>query len=262
MFFIALLLGIIEGLTEFLPVSSTGHLILFADILGFKGPASKSFEVVIQLGAICAVCWLYRQKILSTVRGVFARNPADLRFAMGVIIAVIPALILGALFHHFIKEVLFNPLNVSIALVVGGFVILAAERFQPKVKYETMESLTPLLCLKIGICQCLALIPGTSRSGATIIGALLMGVERKAATEFSFFLAIPTLLAASVFEMAKNGSSFSADDMELILTGFLAAFFSALLVVKWLVGYVSRHGFAPFAYYRIVLGSLMLYLLA
>jgi len=262
MIFIAILLGIIEGLTEFIPVSSTGHLILFGDLLGFQGPASKSFEVVIQLGAILAVCWLYRKKITTTACGVFAGNATDRRFASGVILAVVPALILGAFFHEYIKEVLFNPVNVSVALIAGGFIILITERYLPPVRYERIEQLTPLLCLKIGICQCFALIPGMSRSGATIIGALLMGVERRAATEFSFFLAIPTLLAASLFELYQNGSSLSMNDMELIVAGFVAAFASALFIVKWVVGYIGRHGFKPFGYYRIVLGVLMLALLA
>lgn len=261
MIFIAILLGLIEGLTEFIPVSSTGHLILFGDLLGFRGPGNRSFEVVIQLGAICAVCWLYRKKIASTAAGVVCRNPQDMRFATGIVIAVIPAIIFGVLFHDYIKQVLFNPLNVSIVLILGGFIILFAERFRPAVRYESLESLTPVMCLKIGICQCFALIPGTSRSGATIIGAMLMGVDRKAATEFSFFLAIPTMLAATSYELITNGSTLGLEDIELIAAGFLAAFFSAMLVVKMVVAYISRHGFAPFAYYRIALGCVMLLLL-
>jgi len=258
MLFIALILGIVEGLTEFIPVSSTGHLILFGDLLGFQGPAGKTFEIVIQLGAIMAVCWLYRKKIFTTTLGVLRQNPSDTRFAGGVIIAVIPALFFGALFHDFIRSALFSVTTVSLALIFGGIVILLAERMKPATRFETLESLSPMLCLKIGLCQCLALIPGISRSGATIIGAYLMGVERRVATEFSFFLAIPTLLAASVFGLFENWESMHSADFQLIAAGFTAAFLSALLVVKLVVDYISKHGFAPFAYYRIVLGLIML----
>jgi undecaprenyl-diphosphatase len=258
---VALLLGLIEGLTEFLPVSSTGHLILFGDILGFQGPAGKTFEIVIQLGAILAVCVLYWRKIFSITQGVFSRKPGDVRFAAGIILATLPALLLGAIFHRFIQDVLFSPVVVSWALIIGGIVILLAERFRPVPRVDSMESISPFLCLKIGFCQCLALIPGTSRSGATIIGAMLLGVDRKVATEFSFFLAIPIMIAATVFDLATHWEKLNPDDIELIAAGFIAAFLSALVVVRAVVVYVSKHGFEPFAWYRIALGTLMLYLL-
>lgn len=257
----AFLLGIIEGLTEFIPVSSTGHLILFGDILGFQGPPGKTFEIVIQLGAILAVCWLYRQKLALTTIGMLHRNEQDWRFAGGIILAFLPAMIAGALFHDFIKSVLFNPINVSIVLIIGGVAILAIERLKPAARYHHIDSLTLPLCLKIGLCQCLALIPGTSRSGATIMGALLLKVDRKTAAEFSFFLAIPTMLAATVFDLYLNWSNLNFDSMQLIAVGFLTAFFSAMIVVRAVVAYVARYSFAPFAWYRIILGSLMLYLL-
>jgi undecaprenyl-diphosphatase len=258
---IALLLGIIEGLTEFIPVSSTGHLILFGDILGFEGPKGKVFEIVIQLGAIFAVCWLYRSKIISTTVGTLKRNKQDLRFAVGLFIAFIPAMILGALLHSYIKTVLFNPVNVSIALIVGGIIILLVEKFKPQPKIQKIDDFSLPLFLKIGLCQCLALIPGTSRSGATIIGALLLGVERKAAAEFSFFLAIPTMLAATTYDVYKNWENLSLDGVQLIAVGFISAFISAMLVVKFVIGFISKHGFAPFAIYRIILGTIMLFLL-
>ncbi|MDX2028378.1 MAG: undecaprenyl-diphosphate phosphatase [Alphaproteobacteria bacterium] len=261
MFLIALLLGIIEGMTEFIPVSSTGHLILFGDILGFEGPPGKVFEIVIQLGAICAVCWLYRQKIFQTAAGVFKGKKTDMRFSLGIAAAFLPAMVLGALLHQTIKTVLFTPHNVSIALIVGGIAILLVERFKPRAKHHAMDKFSLPLCFKIGLCQCLALIPGTSRSGATIMGAMLLGVDRKAATEFSFFLAIPTLLAAVLFDIYKNWSTITLDGAQLIVVGFLAAFISAMLVVKAVIAYVARHGFTPFALYRITLGVLMLYLL-
>lgn len=261
MLYIALILGIIEGLTEFIPVSSTGHLILFGDILGFEGPKGKVFEIVIQLGAIFAVCFLYRNKIISTTVGTLKRNPTDIKFASGIIIAFIPAMILGALLHEYIKTALFNPTSVSIALIVGGVIILLVEKFKPQPKIQRIEDISLPLFLKIGLCQCLALIPGTSRSGATIIGALLLGVERKAAAEFSFFLAIPTMFAATVYDVYKNWGNLSLDGVQIIAVGFIAAFLSAMLVVKFVIGFISKHGFAPFAIYRIILGTLMLVLL-
>jgi undecaprenyl-diphosphatase len=261
MLYLALILGIIEGLTEFIPVSSTGHLILFGDILGFKGPEGKVFEIVIQLGAILAVCWLYRNKLLNTAIGSLKGQRSDLKFATGIVVAFIPAMVLGALLHDYIKSTLFNPFNVSIALVIGGFVIIAVEKLKPRTKFENLDQLSLGLFFKIGLCQCLALIPGTSRSGATIIGALLLGVERKAAAEFSFFLAIPTMLAATVYDVYKNWNLLNFDDAQIIVVGFIAAFLSALLVVRSVIGFISKHGFIPFAVYRIILGSTMLYLL-
>jgi undecaprenyl-diphosphatase len=261
MLYIALLLGLIEGMTEFIPVSSTGHLILFGDILKFQGPPGKTFEISIQLGAILAICWLYRGKLAATTSGLIKREAKDWSFAIGILLAFLPAMVLGALFHEFIKEKLFNPVSVSIALIIGGIVILLVEHFRPTPRYHTIEEFSLPLCLKIGLCQCLAMIPGTSRSGATIIGALLLGADRKAATEFSFFLAIPTMFAATVFDLYDNWKLLSLDNIQLIAVGFTAAFVSALIVVRWVVAYISKHGFTPFAIYRIILGSVMLYLL-
>jgi undecaprenyl-diphosphatase len=262
MLLMAIWLGIIEGVTEFLPVSSTGHLILFGELMGFQGPAGKTFEIVIQLGAILAICWLYRLKLWTTAKGVLARSPVEMNFAAGIVIAFLPAMVLGACFHEFIKTALFNPFNVSVALVVGGVVMLLAERYKPAPAVREVEQLSLRMCLKIGLFQCLALIPGTSRSGATIVGALLLGVERKTAAEFSFFLAIPTMLAATVFQLYSNWQHVSSDGVQLIVAGFMAAFISALLVVRWAIHYITVHGFTPFAWYRIVLGGGMLCWLA
>lgn len=259
MFLLAIVLGVVEGMTEFLPVSSTGHLILLVDMLGFKGPEGKSFEIIIQMGAILAICWLYRQKLTTTASGVVLRNRTDLSFCLKLLVACAPALVAGALLGDTIKEMLFNPVSVSYALIVGGVVIWLVETFRPaSPRFNSIEALSLRRCLLIGLCQCLALFPGTSRSGATIIGALLLGVERKTAAEFSFFLAIPTMLAATVYSVAANWSVLSMNDAGLILGGFVAAFMSALVVVRWAIGYIARQGFALFAYYRILLGSLML----
>lgn len=261
MIFTALLLGIIEGMTEFLPVSSTGHLILFGQLLGFDSPAGKTFEIVIQLGAICAICCLYRKKLAAVATGMARGNRADWRFTAGLLVALMPALIIGMAFHGFIRDVLFNPVNVSVMLIAGGVIILIVERFPRVPRVVAMEEISLPLCLKIGLCQCLALMPGTSRSGATIIGAMLLGVERKAATEFSFFLAIPTMLAATIFSLAMHWHEMSVDDLGLIAVGFAAAFASALVVVRALVAYIATHGFAPFGWYRIALGLVMLMLI-
>jgi undecaprenyl-diphosphatase len=261
MLFIAILLGLIEGMTEFIPVSSTGHLILLGDVLQFQGPPGKVFEIVIQMGAIMAICCLYHRRLLSVGKGLVQRNTQDWRFAAGIAAAFLPAMILGALLHGYIKTVLFNPASVSWALIIGGFAILIIERYKPSPRYQTLESFSLPLCLKIGCLQCLALIPGTSRSGATIMGSLLLGADRKAATEFSFFLAIPTMVAATVFDLYKNWDILTCDSLQLIGLGFTVAFLSALVVVRGVIAYVTRHGFAPFAWYRIALGSLMLYLL-
>ena len=257
-YFDALLLGVIEGLTEFLPVSSTGHLIVAGALLGFEGPAGKVFEIVIQFGAILAICWLYRHKIFSVASGVFARNPADIGFTTALIIGVLPAIIIGVLFHDIIKQYLFSPLTVSIALIVGGFAMLMIERHLPQTTHHTLEDISLKTALKIGFFQALGMIPGVSRAGATIMGALLMGVERKAAAEFSFFLAMPTMLGAASYDLYSNWAHLHASDAVLIGIGLFAAFISALCVVNFMLRIVSRHGFAPFAYYRIGFGSAML----
>ncbi|PIR37121.1 MAG: undecaprenyl-diphosphatase [Alphaproteobacteria bacterium CG11_big_fil_rev_8_21_14_0_20_39_49] len=257
---LALLLGIVEGLTEFIPVSSTGHLILLIDILKFKGPEGRVFEIVIQLGAILAVCWLYRKKLIRVLIGLPKEKEAQ-KFAFNITLAFLPAAVLGVMFHSFIKEVLFSPTVVSVSLIVGGILILIIEKTAPKPKYDSIEKISFKTALMIGFAQALAMIPGTSRSGATIMGSLLLKVERKTATEFSFFLAIPTMLGATVYDLYKNSDILSFDNLAIIAIGFFAAFFAALLVVRTVINFISTHGFKPFAYYRIVLGTIMLILL-
>jgi undecaprenyl-diphosphatase len=257
----ALFLGIVEGLTEFLPVSSTGHLILVSDLLGFTGPPGMVFEVVIQLGAILAICVLYFARLWNVLIGL-PRDPAAQRFALNVFLAFLPAAFFGALFHETIKSVLFSPYVVCVALIVGGFAILIVERMVHTPRYHEVEAFSPLLSLKIGLIQCLALVPGVSRSGATILGALLMGADRKAAAEFSFFVAIPTMLGAAVYDLYKNREVLNADGLGIIAVGFVAAFITALIVVRGVIGFISRYGFVPFAYYRIFIGTVMLALLA
>lgn len=253
---IAILLGIVEGLTEFIPVSSTGHLILLVDLLGFRGPPGKVFEISIQLGAIIAVCWLYRQRLVRVAVGLFSDREAQ-RFATNILLGFLPAMVIGVLAHGFIKSVLFSPWVVSVTLVLGGIAILAIERFRPASQVTHINQMTPGLALKIGLCQTVAMIPGVSRSGATIMGALLLRVGRETATEFSFFLAIPTMLAATVYDLYKNWASLSLDDGGLIAAGFVSAFLAALVVVRTLIAFVSRNGFLPFAIYRIIIGLAM-----
>ena len=256
----AALLGLVEGLTEFLPVSSTGHLILLVDLLGFKGPPGAVFEVVIQLGAILAVCWAYRERLLHVALTVFS-DPKSFAFARNILLGFLPAMVLGFLLHDFIKGVLFNPLVVSVMLILGGFAILLIERrlFEPR--HHAVETMPALLALKVGFCQALAMVPGVSRSGATIMGGMLLGLDRKAATEFSFFLAIPTMLAATVYDLYKVRHVIDTSGLGLIAIGFLVAFLAALVVVKSVIAFISRHGFVPFAWYRIALGALMLVIL-
>jgi undecaprenyl-diphosphatase len=255
-FLSALFLGFIEGITEYLPVSSTGHLIVFIDLLGFVGPPGKVFEIAIQMGAVSAVCVLYARKLFAIVTGL-PSDPGARRFAFSIILAFIPAAILGVLLHDLIKTVLFSPSVVATTLILGGIAILIIERVKPQPHISQIEQMGLRTALSIGLTQCLALVPGVSRSGATIMGALLLGVERKAAAEFSFFLAIPTLLGATVYDLWKNRAGLDSDGMLLILTGFLTAFVVAMVTVKWLIGFVSRHGFAPFAWYRIAFGTLL-----
>ncbi|MFV3128235.1 undecaprenyl-diphosphate phosphatase [Niveispirillum sp. KHB5.9] len=254
----AILLGLLEGLTEFIPVSSTGHLILLGEMLGFKGQAEDLFKVVIQLGAILAILVVYFAKLWGVLTGLAQGRQQSVRFTVAILLAFLPAAVIGVFAHSYIKGVLFNPTVVSVALIVGGIVILLAERMVPQPRHFAVEEFSPKLSLSIGFAQCLAMIPGVSRSGATIIGALLMGVERKAAAEFSFFVAIPTMLGAATYDLYKNREVLQFDNVGMIAVGFATAFLSALLVVRWVVGFVSRHGFAPFAWYRIVIGSIML----
>jgi undecaprenyl-diphosphatase len=256
----AAFIGVVEGLTEFIPVSSTGHIILATDLIGFRGPPGKVFDVVIQLGAVAAVCWEYRRKLLGAAFGAFS-NQADRHFLLSIIVALLPALVAGALIYSWI-EFLQVSLVVAIALIVGGIAIFVIERLRPEPRFAAADALPLGVALAIGMCQCVSMIPGVSRSGATIMGALLLGVERRAATEFSFFLLAPTMVAASAWTLWKNRHLLVADDLVLIAIAFATAFVSALFVVRHLVGFVGRHGFGPFAWYRIAIGAIALALLA
>jgi undecaprenyl-diphosphatase len=253
----AVVLGIVEGLTEFLPVSSTGHLIIAGDALDFNDERAKTFEVFIQLGAILAVAWLYRTRLLRVVHH-FGR-PEERRFVLNLLIAFLPAAITGFLFHGYIKEYLFKPVTVAVALIVGGAVILLIERFPRPIRVADVDAMGPADALKVGIAQTLSLVPGVSRAGATIMGGLLSGLSRTAATEFSFFLAIPTMLAATMYDLAKNYKTLVPGDTLLFAVGFITAFVSAVIVVKLFIAYVSRHDFTPFAIYRIGFGFLVLW---
>ncbi|WP_374479807.1 undecaprenyl-diphosphate phosphatase [Zoogloea sp.] len=253
----ALILGVVEGLTEFLPISSTGHLILAGDLLDFNDDRGKLFEIVIQSGAILAVVWEFRERIISTFAGLGRQREAN-RLVLNLFIAFLPLAILGLAFGKKIKSVLFAPLPVATAFIVGAFVILWAERRNHRIRIETVDEMRPLDALKMGIAQAFALIPGTSRSGSTIIGGMLFGLSRKAATEFSFFLAIPTLGVATVYELYKERALLSADDISMWIVGFIAAFASAFLCVRWLLRYISSHDFVPFAWYRIAFGIIVL----
>jgi len=256
----AVFLGVLEGLTEFLPISSTGHLILFVDLVGFQGPPGHVLEVVIQLGAILAVCWIFRARLIDVALNLF-RDAGARRFAFAVALAFLPAAVIGAFAHGFIKDVLFNPLVVAIAMVAGGLAIFAVERWKPAPVHTEIERFPLPLALAIGFCQVLAMIPGVSRSGATIMGALMLRVERKTATEFSFFLSIPTMFAATLYDLYKARASLTTDGIEIIAVGFVAAFVSALVVVRWFLRFVSHHDFSPFGWYRIAVGIIMLAIL-
>jgi undecaprenyl-diphosphatase len=258
--FVAVVLGIVEGLTEFLPVSSTGHLIVAGSLLNYTGDRAKVFEIVIQAGAILAVCWEFRAKLVHVLRGLGSDRTAQ-RFVVNLAIAFLPAAILGLLFGKMIKSVLFAPVPVALAFIVGAFIILWAERRQRirpgDVRIDDIDAMRWTDALKVGCAQALALIPGTSRSGATIIGGMLFGLSRRAATEFSFFLAIPTLFAACGYEFVKNRHLLTATDIPAFGIGFIAAFVSAFLCVRWLIRYVSRNDFVPFAWYRIAFGAII-----
>lgn len=253
----ALLLGLVEGLTEFLPISSTGHLIILADLLGFTGEKAKTFEIVIQLGAILAICWHYRVRIMGVARGL----PSDTKaqgLVLNLIIAFFPAALLGLAFHGIIKEHLFEPFFVAIALIIGGFIILFIESRPYAPRVPSVDDMRWQDALKIGCCQAFALIPGTSRSGATIMGGLVFGLSRQAATEFSFFLAIPTMFAATFYDLFKSWHLLHAEDVGLFAVGFITAFASAFLAVKILLQFIANHSFKVFAYYRIVFGMILL----
>ncbi|MCL2657227.1 MAG: undecaprenyl-diphosphate phosphatase [Betaproteobacteria bacterium] len=254
----ALILGIVEGLTEFLPVSSTGHLILVGGLLNFNDERGKLFEIVIQSGAILAVVWEYRQRLSDAVTHAFSDRQAQ-HFLINLAIAFVPLAALGLLFGKAIKAHLFNAPTVATTFILGGFIILWAEQRQKTtVRVEVVERMSYLDALKLGIAQAFALIPGTSRSGATIIGGMLFGLSRRAATEFSFFLAVPTLIIASLYQLYKERALLSADDLGMWAVGFLAAFASAFLCVRWLLRYIMTHDFKIFAWYRIAFGLLIL----
>ncbi len=253
----ALLLGIIEGLTEFIPVSSTGHLIVASSLLDFTDQRAKVFAIAIQFGAILAVCWAQRQKLGAVTRGLFSDKPSQ-RFVMNLLVAFLPAVVIGLLFHRIIKTYLFSPLTVASALVVGGLLILWIESRPLRPRVTDIDKLHWKDALKVGIAQTLAMFPGVSRSGATIMGAMVLGLSREAATLFSFFLAIPTMFAATVYDLYKNWDLLTAADLPLFATGFVAAFVAALLTVRALLAYVAQHSFRPFAWYRIAFGGLIL----
>lgn len=257
----AILLGIVEGLTEFLPISSTGHLIVAGSLLGYVGQKAKAFEIAIQSGAMLAVVWEYRARFVHAIAGAVT-DAAARRFLLNLAIAFVPAAVLGLVFGGVIKAMLFHPVPVAFAFIAGAFVILWAEQRQranpASVRVVEVDDMGRLDALKIGIAQTFALIPGTSRSGATIIGGMLFGLSRKASTEFSFFLAVPTLVAAGVYSLWKERALLSVDDLPMFAVGFVVSFVSALLCIRWLIRYVSRNDFVPFAWYRIAFGLVVL----
>ena len=253
----AIILGVVEGLTEFLPISSTGHQIVVADLLGFTGERAIAFNVIIQLAAILAVVWEYRRKIFDVVVGLPTQRSAQ-RFTVNLLVAFFPAVILGVAFADVIHHYLFNPITVASALVVGGVVMLWAEQRQHKIQAESVDEMTWKHALKVGCAQCLALVPGTSRSGATIIGGLLFGLSRKAATEFSFFLAMPTMVGAAVYSGYKYRDLFQPSDLPVFALGFVVSFIFAMIAVRSLLKFIGSHSYAAFAWYRIGFGLLIL----
>ena len=265
----AAIMGVVEGLTEFLPISSTGHLILAGSLLGFTGEAAKVFDIAIQTGAMFAVIWEYRQRLWRTVAGV-GHDPVAQRFVRNLLVAFMPAAVLGLLFGKIVKTHLFHPVPVAMAFIVGGVMILIVESWHRRrfgerdlegtrrARVESVDDMSALDAFKVGCMQCLALIPGTSRSGATIIGAMVFGFSRKCATEFSFFLGIPTLMAAGAYSVWKERAALHASDLPMFAVGTVFAFFSALLCIRWLIRYVSTHDFTAFAWYRIVFGAVVL----
>jgi undecaprenyl-diphosphatase len=256
-----IIMGIVEGLTEFLPISSTGHLILAGSLLNFTGEKVKVFEIVIQAGAMLAVCWEYRRRIIDVIRN-FSSDVAARRFVANLLVAFLPAVILGLMFGKFIKAHLFAPVPVALAFIIGAFVILIVERRnrfnEDSLRIHSVDEMTMLDAFKVGCAQCFALIPGTSRSGASIIGGMVFGLSRQAATEFSFFLAIPTLFGATIYSLYKERALLSVADLPMFGVGALAAFISAFFCVRWLLRYISSHDFMIFVWYRIVFGVLIL----
>lgn len=255
-FFQAVIMGLVEGLTEFLPISSTGHLIIVGDLIGFEDKG-ETFKIAVQLGAILAVLFEYRQRFFNVAVGVVSDRQAQ-KFVLNLLIAFLPAAIMGLLFLKKIEAYLFNPISVATMLVIGGVLILWAERRVHTVRVKDVDDMTPLDAIKVGLAQMLALVPGTSRSGATIIGGLFIGLDRKVAAEFSFFLAVPTMVAATAYKLYKAREFLNLDDLALFAVGFVMAFFAGLLAVRTLVRYVSNHSFEIFGWYRIVFGGLIL----
>lgn len=253
----ALILGIVEGLTEFLPISSTGHQIIVADLINFGGERAMAFNIIIQLGAILAVVWEFRRKIIDVVVGLPKQREAQ-RFTVNLLIAFLPAVVLGVLFADWIHEYLFNPITVATALVIGGIIMLWAERREHVVHAESVDDMTWVDALKVGCAQCLAMIPGTSRSGSTIIGGLLFGLSRKTATEFSFFLAMPTMVGAAVYSGYKYHHLFQPADFPVFAIGFITSFVFAMIAVRALLRFIASHSYAVFAWYRIAFGLLIL----
>lgn len=248
----AIVLGVVEGLTEFLPVSSTGHLLLLGHFLGFESNG-KSFEVLVQLGAILAIMLVYFRRLL-TIALSLGKDPAARRFVLGVLLAFLPAAAIGAVLHGFIKSVLFNPVLVCCALIAGGLVLMVVDELELEVEHTDATTFPLSMYVKIGFIQCLAMIPGVSRSGSTIVGAMLLGASKRAAAEFSFFLAMPTMAGAFAYDLFKNYKILTFDDTLLIVVGFVAAFISALVVVRVFLDYVSKRGFSLFAWWRIIVG--------
>ena len=254
----AAIMGVVEGLTEFLPISSTGHLILAGALLGMDDDKAKVFDIAIQTGAIFAVILVYWQKIRETLVAL-PTQPQAQRFALNVFIGFLPAVVLGLLLGKAIKAHLFTPLVVASTFILGGFVILWAERRAPAVaRVNSVDDMQPLDALKVGLAQCLAMVPGTSRSGATIIGGMLLGLSRKAATDYSFFLAMPTLIGAGVYSLYKERALLSVNDLPVFAVGLVFSFLSAWVCVRWLLRYISSHSFEPFAWYRIAFGCVVL----
>ena len=255
LYFQALLMGIVEGFTEFLPISSTGHLILAGELMNFWTHDKRVvFEISIQLGAILAVCWDYRERLNRVTRGFFSKEPVSTRFVVNILVGFLPAAVIGFFAIGVIRDYLFSPFVVAFMLILGGVVILWAERREHVVRVHDVDDMRWQDALKVGFAQCLAMVPGTSRSGATIIGGLLVGLSRKTATEFSFFLAVPTMVGATVYSVFKHRHEFILADFPVFAIGFIAAFLVAAWVVKALVAFVSTHGFTVFAWYRIVFG--------
>jgi len=262
-FFKAMIMGLIEGITEFIPVSSTAHLLIASYLINFNSIKNQLFEIVIQFGAILAITIVYRHKIFDIIKNIRS-NSTNQKFLLNIIIAFLPAILFGALFHKFIKLYFFNPLVIGLSMLIGGFIILIVEKFYQKniSQNKEMKEINIKSSLLIGLFQCLAMIPGVSRSGATIIGAMFLGVSRAKATEFSFFLAIPTIFSASIFDLYKNHQDLTLENIELIIFGSVIAFLSSLIVIKWLISFVAKNNFLIFATYRIIIGALILLIIS